>query len=448
VVQLAPAVSPSLQAPAAANRPSLVRGVVLRFAFCYWMLFCIPVLATQVVGLDRIGKLVMPLWNAMVVWVGHHVLAISSELDPAENGSGDKITDWVSVFCVLGLALIATAVWSAVDRRRAHDARLRELLRVVVRYTVALVIMGYGVSKVFFGQFPPPSPSRLVEQFGDASPMGLMWTFMGASPAYVLFSGAAEVLGALLLLFRRTATLGALVLGVVLTNIVLMNFCYDIPAKIASAHYLAMCVFLLLPELGRLADVLVLHRPTQPGLRPLVLPRRWIRIARRVAKYGVIAYVLAINIEGAAFGQLELGPRPWYDGYWNATAFRRDGQDVPPLITDVTRWRRLRFQVAGDERYLRWRFMDDSLGDLYTFTIDETAHTVALAPAPEDVFGKPRRPTGPLVLRFSRPDADHLSLEGVVGGEQLSVQLERFATDKMLLVSRGFHWINPEPFNR
>src|SRR5206468_1346164 len=83
----------------------------------------------------------------------------------------------------------------------------------------AFGVLGYGISKVFFGQFPLPFPGRLVQRFGDASPMGLMWTFMGASPAYVFFAGAMETIGAGLLLFRRTTTLGALVLSGVMLNV-------------------------------------------------------------------------------------------------------------------------------------------------------------------------------------------------------------------------------------
>ena|GEM_PF-5392919 len=39
-------------------------------------------------------------------------------------------------------------------------------------------------------QIPVPSPTldRLVQPFGDASPMGLVWTFMGASTAYPIFA--------------------------------------------------------------------------------------------------------------------------------------------------------------------------------------------------------------------------------------------------------------------
>jgi uncharacterized membrane protein YphA (DoxX/SURF4 family) len=419
----------------------------LRLAFCYWLLFCIPVLTTQVLGLDWTGKLISPLWDAMVVWVGQHALAIADPIQTADNGSGDRLGNWIFLACIAVISLVVALVWAIADRRRPRDARLRELLRVLLRYTLAFVLFGYGVDKVFLAQFPAPNIGRLLQPYGDSSPMGLMWTFMGASPAYQLFSGAMEVLGALLLLFRRTTTLGALVLGAVLTNIVLLNFCYDVPVKINSSHYLAMCGFLLLPELRRLTDVLVRHRPTQPALQALVLPRRWMRVARRVLKYGSIAVLLALNVKTAA-GYRETPPATWYEGYWSVTAFARDGQDVPPLITDATRWKRIRFQVAGTRRYFRWRGMDDSYGDLYTFTIDEIARTIAFVPDPDRPAGEPKGSRGPFTLTYTRLDDRHLQLEGKIGTENLRVRLERFDASKMLLVSRGFHWVNEEPFNR
>src|SRR4030095_7643936 len=97
---------------------------------------------------------------------------------------------------------------------------------------------GYGMIKVFRGQFPSPSPGRLIETYGDSSPMGLMWNFMGYSSAYVIFAGVSESLGALLLFFRRTTTLGALVLTAVMTNVVAMNLCFDVCVKLGSMNYL------------------------------------------------------------------------------------------------------------------------------------------------------------------------------------------------------------------
>ena len=134
------------------------------------------------------------------------------------NGSGDTTWNYVQVFCFLVLALAATAIWTFLDRRRADYARLDDWLRVYVRFALSLTMLLYGAIKVIPSQFPAPSLDRLVQPFGDASPMGILWTFMGASAAYTIFSGAREMLGGLLLVARRTTLLGALVSAGVLTQ--------------------------------------------------------------------------------------------------------------------------------------------------------------------------------------------------------------------------------------
>lgn len=53
--------------------------------------------------------------------------------------------------------------------------------------------------------------------------MRVLWRFMGLSRGYILFAAGAQILSAFLLMFRRTATLGALLASVVLCNIVLLN---------------------------------------------------------------------------------------------------------------------------------------------------------------------------------------------------------------------------------
>jgi hypothetical protein len=97
----------------------------------------------------------------------------------------------------------------------------------------------YGVLKVIELQFSPPTPDRLIQTYGESSPMGLIWTLMGFSSLYCFFGGAGEVLGGLLLSLRRTTLLGALVCIGVLANVVMINLSFDVPVKLFSSHLLA-----------------------------------------------------------------------------------------------------------------------------------------------------------------------------------------------------------------
>jgi uncharacterized membrane protein YphA (DoxX/SURF4 family) len=352
------------------------------------------------------------------------------------DNSGDTVGEWVSVFCIASLALIAAAVWSVADRWRARDVRLREVVRVLVRYTLAFVMLSYGVLKLSFGQFPEPTAGSLMQRLADTTPDELLWTFMGVSPAYVFFCGAGETLGALLLLFRRTTTLGALVLAAVLTNVVMLNFCYGVSVKINSSHYLAMCIFLLLPDLGRLGNVLVFNRAARPAAGAPVPARPWMRLARRGIKAAVISTVLFLNVKDGIVRLRSSDARIWCDGVWNVTSFRRDGREVPAVGGEAQRWQRVRFQADGDRLYVRWRYADESPGELFTVALDEKLQTMTLAPDSSATPGQP------IVLRYAHLDAGHLTLEGNLGAQVYAVGLELLDAKSTRLMSRGFRWIN------
>src|SRR5262245_41045985 len=174
-------------------------------------------------------------------------------------------------------------VGEAIEDTRCSSAR---------SYELALNMLIYGLGKIGHTQFPFPPPGRLAETFGDASPMGLLWTFMGYSTGYNIFGGAAEAIGGVLLFLRRTTTLGALILIGVLSNVVALNFCYDVSVKIGSVHLLAMAFFLAAPDLHRLVSVLVLNRPAPAVDLAWPAAPTWRRRARVALKVVVVGALL------------------------------------------------------------------------------------------------------------------------------------------------------------
>ena len=105
---------------------------------------------------------------------------------------------------------------------------------------------------------------------------------------------------------------------------------------------------------------------------------------------------------------------------------------------------RVRFESADGASHASWHFADDSYSDSYTMSVDEAQNTISLTPTNESTA----HPTGPMVLHYVQLDADHLELEANVNTQRLRVQVERFKPENQLLLTRGFHWINEEPFNR
>ena len=436
--------APGLAAAESCASWSPAKRIVFRVGFAYWMIFC---LSQLVIGAR--------FWIDLLLWIGRDVLHLRGEIPVAPNGSGDKTIDYINLFFVATASLVVAAVWSFADRRKGEYERLYRVLRVVLRYALGLIMLVYGVAKLFGGQFPPPDMGRLMQPFGDASPMGLLWTFMGASPAYVMFAGAGETLGAILVLLRRTTTLGALILTAVLTNVVTMNFCYDVPVKINSAHYLAMGLVLLLPDLGRLADVLWFHRPTVPTPAAAPFRRRWVRIVFPAVKWAIVILLgasTAVQTRGMV-AQYTQTPQNWYDGHWEVRDFTRTGEADSPSRAGGARWKRVKFETQGGTSFFRWRNLDDSYGPLFEVVDDPARRIFTFTRSRSVALLEPEKGDGPRdaleTLSYVRSTGDTLELTGQIGPGGLAVELARSEPRKnSLLMSRGFHWVNEAPFNR
>lgn len=425
--------------PPVAPSWALGRRILFRFAFAYFVLYSLPFPVGVIPGTEKAAEAYESAWKVVVPWVGKHVLRLESDITIFTNGSGDTTYDYVRQLCMVVIAAFCAGVWVLVDRRRTNHPRLHGLLRVYLRYVLAFIMLGYGMNKVIKLQFPAPSPERLLQTYGDSSPMGLLWTFMGFSTGYTFFAGFMEVLGGVLLFLRRTTTLGALVLVGVMTNVVILNFCYDTPVKLYSSNLLLMALFLLLPDLGRLANVLVLNRAAKPVT--LRGPRRWraLRWGEVVTKLAVVGYMLYINIAGVVQSAKLYGPNaPKHAlcGLYEVETFTRDDEVLAPLITETSRWRRL----AVTPYMISIRMMDDSRSR-YGVKFDDANQKLTL----NSFFDAS---AAPQELRYTRPDEEHLSVEGALEGRTIRAVLRKVPESSFFLMNRGFHWINEYPLNR
>ena len=176
-------------------------------------------------------------------WAGKHILYI----DNLVKSRGESIFDYVQLFSLAFLSVLITTFVLIIDRKRKSYDRLYNWTIVYARYYLGYMMIYYGFVKITGVQFPFPGPIRLEQTFGDASPMVLLWTFMGYSKAYTLFACIGEILGGYLLLFNKTKAIGAVIVITVMSNVVMMNFSYDVSVKIVSTHLLLIAFFIFSP---------------------------------------------------------------------------------------------------------------------------------------------------------------------------------------------------------
>ena len=376
--------------------------------------FAVLYLALHSVTSLTLGGLPQRVATPVVTWVAWHVFGVVAT--PAVSGSGDRTFDWVLTFVVLVIAVAGTAVWSAMDRRRDAYQSLDRRFRVFLRFVLGWHLISYGAFKVIPVQMPAPMLTRLLEPFGQFSPMGVLWASIGASLPYERFLGSVELAAGILLFIPRTALLGALVaLGAIL-QVFVLNMTYDVPVKLFSFHLLLCSLFLLAPAARQFAN----------GVFARGGGARWAAVAQIMAGVALTVQIL----HGAAQSWTRFGggaPHPPLYGIWTIDRMRIDGAERSSLTR--TDWRQI--VIQNDRTIVFWQWDDTpvAVGAGY----DMTARTIAL-------HGEK--------LTFERPDASHLVFDGRLYDHVVHIETTRLDERTLPLTSGGFHWIQEFPLNR
>jgi hypothetical protein len=219
-----------------------------------------------------------------------------------------------------------------------------------------------------------------------------------------------EMAVVVLLCFRRTATLGALLCVPVLLNVMLMNLCYNVVVKLYSTMTVVSALVLVLYDARRLIDTLVLRRsvPAQP-VRPPFRSRR-LNQARWLVKLVLVGGVLLSSASPVS-------------GTWDVSSFVVDGRER--VETEASRWRRISMSRGG--AMLR---LDDETVVYCRATPDDARHTLDLACPGTHQEGS---------LQWTR-DGKQLRLDGRFAGKPVTARLALRDDAALPLVRAKFRW--------
>ena len=126
---------------------------------------------------------------------------------------------------------------------KIYKRRFQEHFELACVVVVAFSMFAYGFGK--WVQFDDAlSISKDVSQLTGQE---LMWAFYGYSKPFVLILGFLEVLGGILLFFKRTRVFACLFLTVILVNVILQDVFYGVlrGALIAAICYQVMLLAVL-----------------------------------------------------------------------------------------------------------------------------------------------------------------------------------------------------------
>jgi hypothetical protein len=420
---------------------NIFQKIGFRFLFIYTFLFTSP-FPFDVFGFlsNVLNKIDEFIWLNVVPYVGESILNVSIDSSGSYRftGSGDTTYNYVQIFCFFLIAILGTIIWSLFDRKRKNYKKLLRFLVIFIAYYVMYMMFSYGFYKIYPLQFSSPSLSRLIQPYGESSPMGIAWTFMGASKGYTFFSGLAEIVGGLLLIFRRTRTLGGLVCFGVILNIFMMNMCYDIPVKIFSFHLLLFSFLIFIQDWKRIFAVFFTKQTTTPRSFPKYFKKRKINIGATVLKVVFISYILYFNIDDAVAANKLYGSnvkKPAMYGIYDITHIEKNQDTIPLLITDDNLWKRFVIQRKG---YFSAYQMDSK----------RARFKLELDTIQKSMYMKKRSDTTDIYdFTYTLKDSI-LTLKGTHLNDTLLIKAKQFDLKKFELTNRGFHWINEYSHNR
>jgi len=428
-------VTPQTLSTAQSDGWRLGTRVAFRFCVAYFGLFCLVFPQITFVFTGAVGA-VLPHGAAMrqisglgpvTQWVGRRMFGLDAALRE-DSRSGDQAAMWVLMFTVLVVAMITTALWSVLDRRRTHYSRMHTWFLALIRMCLGGQFLLYGAGKLIPVQMPAPSLASLLRPYGQLSPNWVLWLQVGSSYPYEIALGAVEVAAGLLLFWPRTATLGAVLAFASMAQVFLLNMTFDVSVKILSFQLLGLALVLLAPQAKRLANVLILQRPSPPATQPALFNTpRAAKVATAV-QVGLAAWVLAgtLLLSGLDWHYASGQPKPELYGIWTVTDFTLNGNSLPPLTTQKDRWQRL---IIEDTDRLNYQQMN---GEIVPAVAHIDAHTITLSDM-----------GAPTTLTVNRIAPDRLRLSGRLRGQAVTMTLRRLDLDH--LRRHSFHWVQEYP---
>ena len=442
---------------------NVYQKIAFRFVFIFFVLFIVLLdwSVNTILSYLYYDAHLSSFLDIVISWIGRHLFDIQyTIISPYDGQHNDRTYVYLLYFTMAVVAALGAIIWSALDRKRTNYQTLYYWLTAFVRYYLASTLFLFALEKFFKMQFPDLGFYTLTEPLGDMSPMSLAWAFFGYSYGYNVFMGIAES-AALFLLFRRTTTFGAILTLVTLTNVMVVNYNYDVHAKMYPTALFLMTLFLLLRDANRLIKFFFTGQAISlPVIKAPVFKKRWMNISKTVFKILVIGYFIIFPVRD-------------YFGYKRNDEERAKAKskifgvyDVDTFVVNKDtlsnenpfRWKQI---VIGDKMTEAVRFRGDSIAFVYV-SVDKKE--ILVSEDQTDYFSKMQeiyneqginisdsKLDSILIARqiesrlgFELPDSTTIELKGIIKNDSVFIIAKRKPIDikNFRLMKRGFHWIN------
>lgn len=314
--------------------------ILFRLSFIYFMLQCVPLDPKYYRELFSIN------WSHLQYG---DIFRLAHYSPQFLSGPAPGYADWAVLFII---ALAGTVVWTFADRGRTKEySVLYYWLRVIVRYRLAIGLIAFGFIKFFPVQAPYPSLSNLNTPYGDFTRWKLFSLSLGVVPSYEAFLGLVEIVLGALLLYRKTASIGAFLILVFTGNVFMSNLAYEGGEAVYCLYLIALAVFLLVFDLQRILSLILFQAPTAPNTFKPVYVADWLKKTRLPLKTLFILFFVVLYGFKAGKDYRKEPYRfpvakglPGLNGLYNVAVYSVNGDTVAYSKTDPQRWQDVVFE--------------------------------------------------------------------------------------------------------
>ncbi len=266
------------------------------------------------------------LFECFIVYIFLRDLAYSYlPLDPYIFDSvalyfGTLFTGWNLLLAIITIAF--TVWWQREEnKQRISSQTLHEWLRAIMCYYSSFLILQYGLQKIYNNQFHH-NFYRDDTLARDLTGFSVAWNFFSYSSFYTIIVGILQVAGGVLLLFKRTRLMAAVILLPVMINIFFINQFYGVSADayVNCLFILTTSVYLLWLQREKILAI-IFNKNTFLSSKKMIYIKAVLRIA-------ILVFAFMANYP---YRQEREGE--YYIGKWKVTQLIKNGSPV-----DLQRW--------------------------------------------------------------------------------------------------------------
>ena len=207
----------------------------------------------------------------------------------------------LSALGLLGVVVFITLIEVGVILWRKNNqtslVKRHDLNFFASRYFLAFIFFSYGIAKLINQQFG--SPYHILDRsVAELNGYLLSWRFFDYSFSYKFFIGMGQVIASALFLSRKTASLAAVIMLPIISNIVFVNFAFGVPVTFFSFCYLIFTIYILLCDFDRLNALFIQNNafssnPILQITRYRFFSTRGFKITRSIFVIAIICWPLS-----------------------------------------------------------------------------------------------------------------------------------------------------------